>query len=73
MAYNFHKGGKGIIFGALNEMSIAWKVIEQAYAEGAVFTLFNTPVAIRQGNTRELMGMSLKAIMKYNKSFDECV
>ncbi len=49
MAYNLLKGKKGIIFGALNEMSIAWKVAEKAYEEGAVFTLSNTPVALRFG------------------------
>jgi len=49
MAYGLLKGKKGIIFGALNELSIAWKVAEKAYEEGAVFTLTNTPVAIRMG------------------------
>ncbi len=54
MAYNLLKGKKGIIFGALNDMSIAWKVAERAYEEGAVFTLSNTPVALRMGNLEEL-------------------
>jgi len=49
MSYNLLKGKKGIIFGALNELSIAWKVAEKAYEEGAVFTLTNTPVALRMG------------------------
>ena len=43
------KGKKGIIFGALNEMSIAWKVAEQAHAQGAVFVLTNAPIAMRMG------------------------
>jgi len=35
MSYNLLKGKRGIIFGALNDMSIAWKVAELAVAEGA--------------------------------------
>lgn len=49
MAYNLLKGKRGIIFGALNDKSIAWKVAEKAHEEGAVFTLTNTPVALRMG------------------------
>jgi enoyl-[acyl-carrier protein] reductase I len=54
MAYNLLKGKKGIIFGALNELSIAWKVAEKAHEEGAVFTLTNTPIAIRMGTISQL-------------------
>lgn len=54
MTYNLLKGKKGIIFGALNEMSIAWKVAEQAKAEGAEFILSNTPVSIRLGSIDSL-------------------
>ncbi len=54
MAYNLLRGKKGIIFGALNEMSIAWKVAERAHEEGAVFTLSNTPVALRLGQLDKL-------------------
>jgi enoyl-[acyl-carrier protein] reductase I len=54
MAYNLLKGKKGIIFGALNDKSIAWKVAERAHEEGATFTLSNTPVAIRFGELDEL-------------------
>jgi enoyl-[acyl-carrier protein] reductase I len=49
MSYNLLKGKKGIIFGALNEMSIAWKVAERAVEEGAEIVLTNTPMAIRMG------------------------
>jgi enoyl-[acyl-carrier protein] reductase I len=45
------EGKKGIIFGALNQNSIAWKVAERAYEEGATFTLTNTTVALRMGDT----------------------
>ena len=54
MGYNLLKGKRGIIFGALNDMSIAWKVAEMAHAEGATFTLTNTPVACRMGTLTEL-------------------
>ncbi len=50
MGYNLLKGKRGIVFGALNEMSIAWKVAEQAHAEGAELVLTNTPVACRMGD-----------------------
>lgn len=54
MAYNLLKGKKGIIFGALNESSIAWKVAQLAHEEGAQLVLTNTPVAMRMGTVNEL-------------------
>lgn len=54
MTNNLLKGKRGIIFGALNDMSIAWKVAERAVEEGAIITLTNTPVAVRMGTTEEL-------------------
>lgn len=48
------KGKKGIIFGALNEQSIAWKVAERAYEEGAEFMLTNAPIAMRMGEINKL-------------------
>ena len=54
MSYNLLKGKRGIIFGALNENSIAWKVAERAYEEGAIFTLTNVPIALRMGETQAL-------------------
>ncbi|MFC2101366.1 enoyl-ACP reductase [Bacteroidota bacterium] len=56
MSHNLLKGKKGIIFGALDEKSIAWKVAEKAHAEGAVFTLTNTPIALRFGSLNKLAG-----------------
>ncbi|OAD44704.1 enoyl-ACP reductase FabI [Polaribacter atrinae] len=47
--YNLLKGKKGIIFGALNENSIAWKTAQRAYEEGAEFVLTNAPASIRMG------------------------
>jgi enoyl-[acyl-carrier protein] reductase I len=54
MSYNLLKGKKGIIFGALNEESIAWKVAERAHEEGAEFILSNAPVALRMGELNKL-------------------
>jgi enoyl-[acyl-carrier protein] reductase I len=54
MAYNLLKGKKGIIFGALDDKSIAWQTALKAYEEGAEFTLSNTPTAIRFGTIDEL-------------------
>jgi len=54
MAYNLLKGKKGIIFGALNDQSIAWKVAEKANEEGAEFILSNAPAALRMGEIQTL-------------------
>jgi len=54
MSHNLLKGKKGIIFGALNDMSIAWKVAERAHEEGATFTLTNAPIAMRMGAINDL-------------------
>lgn len=54
MSHNLLKGKRGIIFGALNNLSIAWKVAEKAVEEGAVITLTNTPVAVRMGEVSQL-------------------
>ncbi|MDD3480502.1 MAG: enoyl-ACP reductase, partial [Paludibacteraceae bacterium] len=43
MANQLLAGKKGIIFGALNSKSIAWKVAEKAVAEGAQIVLTNAP------------------------------
>src|SRR5574344_1969340 len=54
MGYNLLKGKRGIIFGALNDQSIAWKVAERAVEEGATITLSNAPIALRMGTIDEL-------------------
>ena len=54
MANNILKGKRGIIFGALDSKSIAWKVAEHAHAEGAKFVLTNAPIALRMGTISEL-------------------
>ena len=54
MTHNLLKGKRGIIFGALNEDSIAWKVAVKAVEEGASITLSNTAMALRMGQLNEL-------------------
>lgn len=54
MGNNILKGKKGLIFGALNDMSIAWKVAEKCIEEGADIVLTNTSVSIRMGSIHEL-------------------
>jgi|TARA_B110000914_G_C15521212_1_gene477114 enoyl-[acyl-carrier protein] reductase I len=50
MNNNLLKGKRGIIFGALDNKSIAWKVAQHAHAEGAKFVLTNAPIALRMGS-----------------------
>ena len=54
MAYQLLKGKTGIITGALDENSIAWKVAEKAHEEGARFVLTNAPIAMRMGEIKKL-------------------
>jgi enoyl-[acyl-carrier protein] reductase I len=54
MAYNLLKGKRGIITGALDENSIAWKVALKAHEEGATFVLSNAPIAMRMGEINKL-------------------
>jgi enoyl-[acyl-carrier protein] reductase I len=50
--YNLLKGKRGIIFGALDENSIAWKTAERVH-EGGIFVL-NAPASIRWGQLMSL-------------------
>ena len=54
MGHNLLKGKKGIISGALDERSIAWKVAEKIHEEGGQFTLTNAPIALRMGQINQL-------------------
>jgi len=54
MAHQLLKGKRGIIFGALDENSIAWKTALRVKEEGAYFTLTNAPIALRMGKINEL-------------------
>lgn len=54
MSYNLLAGKVGVIFGALNDQSIAWRVAKRAVEEGAKIIMTNTAMAIRLGNLTEL-------------------
>lgn len=54
MSYNLLKGKRGIIFGALDQNSIAWKTAERVFEEGGRFVLTNAPIAMRMGQIKEL-------------------
>ena len=54
MSYNLLRGKRGIIFGALDENSIAWKTALKVKEEGAQFTLTNAPIAMRMGKIKDL-------------------
>ena len=54
MSYNLLKGKRGIIFGALDSNSIAWKTAERVHEEGGTFVLTNAPIAMRMGQINEL-------------------
>lgn len=54
MSYGLLKGKKGIIFGALDEHSIAWKTAKKCHEEGGDFILSNAPVALRMGTLNQL-------------------
>jgi enoyl-[acyl-carrier protein] reductase I len=71
MANNILKGKKGIIFGALNEQSIAWKVAEMAHEEGAEFVLTNAPIAMRMGEIKVLAEKTNSEIIPADATSEE--
>ena len=54
MAHNLLKGKRGIISGALDSNSIAWKVAQRCHQEGATIVLTNAPIAMRMGEIKKL-------------------
>jgi enoyl-[acyl-carrier protein] reductase I len=54
MAYQLLKGKKGIIFGALDDKSLAWRTALRCHEEGASLILTNAPVALRLGEINKL-------------------
>jgi enoyl-[acyl-carrier protein] reductase I len=63
MSYQLLKGKRGIITGALDEHSIAWKVAQKCHEEGATFTLTNAPIAMRMGEIKKLAEQTGAAII----------
>lgn len=65
------KGKRGIIFGALDEQSIAWKVAQVAHQEGAIFVLTNAPIAMRMGEINKLAESTNSQIIPADATSDE--
>ena len=63
MAHNLLHGKRGIIFGALDENSIAWKTAQQVYAEGGRFVLTNAPIAMRMGKIHDLAAATESSVI----------
>jgi len=63
MNNNLLKGKRGIISGALDSNSIAWKVAEKAHAQGAAFVLTNAPIAMRMGEIKKLAEITKSEII----------
>ena len=73
MMNNLLKGKKGIIFGALDEKSIAWKVALQAHKEGAEFILTNAPIALRMGKINDLAKHTSSKIIPADATSIDCL
>ena len=73
MSYNLLKGKKGIIFGALDEKSIAWKTAVRCHEEGAELLLTNAPVAMRMGEINKLAELVNAPIVPCDVVSDEDV
>ena len=71
MSYNLLKGKRGIITGALDENSIAWKVAEKAHEEGATFVLTNAPIAMRMGIINQLAEKTNSQIIPADATSEE--
>lgn len=65
------KGKKGIVFGALEERSIAWAIAEKIHAEGGEFVLSNAPVAKRLGTLDKLADITNSEIIWADATSDE--
>lgn len=71
MSNNLLKGKKGLIFGALDESSIAWKVAQKAVEEGASITLSNAPIAMRLGKINELAKLCHAEVIPADATSDD--
>ncbi|MBK7557215.1 MAG: SDR family oxidoreductase [Chitinophagaceae bacterium] len=73
MSYNLLKGKKGIIFGALDERSIAWRTALRCHEEGAELVLSNAPVAMRMGEINKLAAIVNAPVIACDVSSNEDV
>jgi enoyl-[acyl-carrier protein] reductase I len=69
--YGLLKGKKGIIFGALDDRSIAWRVALACHREGATFALSNAPIALRLGQLNALSEATNAPIIPCDVSSEE--
>jgi enoyl-[acyl-carrier protein] reductase I len=69
--YGLLRGKKGIIFGALDERSIAWRVALACHREGAEFALSNAPIALRLGQLNALSEATNAPIIPCDVSSEE--
>src|SRR6185436_9876549 len=73
MSHNLLKGKKGIIFGALDERSIAWRTALRCHEEGAELILTNAPVAMRMGEINKLAEIVKAPVIACDVSSNEDV
>lgn len=81
MSHNLLKGKRGIIFGALNEQSLAWQTALKAHEEGAEIVLTNAPIALRMGEINKLseainapvIGADVTSMDDLNNLFDKAI
>lgn len=71
MAHHLLQGKRGIIFGALDENSIAWKTAERVHEEGGTFVLTNAPVALRMGQIKALAAKTNAQIIPADATNEE--
>lgn len=71
MGYELLKGKRGIIFGALDSHSIAWKTAERVHEEGGQMVLTNAPIAMRMGGIRELADKTSSEIIPADATSEE--
>ncbi|MBK6949712.1 MAG: SDR family oxidoreductase [Haliscomenobacter sp.] len=71
MGNNLLKGKRGVIFGALDENSIAWKIAVRCVEEGAAITLTNAPVAMRFGEIQKLSEITGAEIIPADATSEE--
>lgn len=71
MSHNLLSGKRGIIFGALDENSIAWKTAERVFEEGGRFVLTNAPIAMRMGQINELAKKTNSEIIPADATSEE--
>ncbi len=69
--YGLLAGKTGVIFGALNDKSLAWAIAEAVHREGARFVLSNAPVAKRLGALASLAEKTNSPLLWADATKDE--